>query len=177
MNHLPPAAAPQAQARAARIRPSHLPLASLLVLLALAACGGGDALAPDAQANVADGRERASAAFVVPLVDDAGQPMPTVPAAEPSDPGARALFARHATAAQAALLAFAMPAGHVPVVVQGSGHAAELEAAQVGEGMAAALNLGADAPVLVTGDDARAVARVADRLVAEGHRLVWAVTR
>lgn len=147
-------------------------LSTPVLLLALAACGGGPG------GTAAEGLLASTTPMVVaPLLDDEGRAATPAPQALPADPLARALRARHALESQARALEAALPAGHVPVVVNGQGVDAEDMAIVLGHGMQAALDLDAQAPVLVRGTDARAVARVADRLVALGHAQVWAVAR
>ena len=62
----------------------------------------------------------------------------------------------------------------MPVVVEGAG--AEDQAIAIAQAVQAGADLGDEAPVLVYGTDACAVARTADRMVALGHQRVWAVT-
>lgn len=147
--------------------PALLAFAAFTALAGLSACGGGADAEADTQATGA-------ARLWAPLQDDEGGAMPTDPSALPADPAARALSARHATAEQAAALESARPGGVVPVVVDGAG--AEDQAIAIAQAVQAAADLGDDAPVLVYGTDARAVARTADRMVALGHQRVWAVT-
>jgi hypothetical protein len=135
-------------------------------VLALAGCGGE----PGVQADD-DLRVHAAAT----LLDDEGQPMPTDPAAWPTDPAQRAQWARHASAAQAAALQAARPGAVLEVVVR-------IESEGEGEGPAApdavvetGLALTKDVPVLVRGGDALRVAMAADRIAALGYTQVWAV--
>jgi hypothetical protein len=141
-------------------------VATLAMLAALPGCGGGSEAGVAGSAGVA----RAWA----PLLDDEGGTMPTDPSALPADPAARALAARHASAEQAAALDAALPGGVLPVEVDAPG--SEDQAIAIAQAVQASLDLRGDAPVLVRGADARAVARTADQLVALGHSRVWAVT-
>jgi hypothetical protein len=166
---------------AARLQPRRLPLQWLPVLLALAGCGGTvDPVSPGADPVRSAARADAAvvtvvSGFAAPLLDDDGHPMPPDPAALPADPAALTRSgARHASAAQAAALAVALPGGVLTVTVDGAGVEAEDQAVAAGHEAQLAHERGHEAPVLVVGADARAVARVADRL-APSHAQVWAV--
>lgn len=148
--------------------PALVAFAAFTALAGLSACGGGADAEADTQTTAAAAR------LWAPLLDDEGGAMPTDPSALPADPAARALSARHATPEQAAALESARPGGVVPVVVEGA--EAEDQAIAIAQAVQAGADLGDDAPVLVYGTDARAVARTADRMLALGHQRVWAVT-
>lgn len=149
------------------------PALALLAVL-LAACGGD----PDADAGAdADSVVEARA---LPLLDDEGQLMPSLSAAEPRDPGARTRERRYAGAPQARALEAALGHDMISLRVERLGdddtRSVEL-AVMTAYALQAAHDVHSSAPVLVHGDDLRLAARVADRLAANGFRQVVLVTR
>jgi hypothetical protein len=143
-------------------------LSSLVVALALSACGGGASEEPSAA--------RADAADSVPtLLDDEGQPMPS--SVRPADAGAWTTNARYATPRQAQLLAGSLGDSLLQVSTECCGEDAVDRAA----GIVWAVQAAADVPdsqlrVLVRGSDERLAAATVNRLLQGGLREVWLVT-
>lgn len=141
---------------------------SLALAAALAACGGGQG-----SDTASTDREPPTSA----LVDDDGQPMPSVATALPADPGVRTRQGRYASARQAADYERALGDGVLRVDVGCCGAVAVEQAVDLAHGMQAAQDLPDSAPVLVRGSDLRLAALAADRMAAAGHGTVWLVTR
>lgn len=165
----PKASPPACQRRAMR--------AALLGSVAiLAACGGADdAGAPAVRPAVASDEPPTAIVFTGTLLSDDGSVMPSEPAAEPTDPGARTRAGRYATAAQAAQLTQALQHRLVPVWVGCCSTLAVDEAVLIARGVQAAAHLPSDAPFLVQGPDARLNAATAERLAEGGATRVWVV--
>lgn len=150
-------------------------LASTALLALLAACGGAEP-----PASEADGRATIASAATSPiptLLADDGSAMPSMPQAVPRDAGARTRAGRYASPAQAEQLERAMAASLVRVTLRGSGLAAVEEGAGLVYGLLAAMNLPDSAPVLIEGADLRAAAALVDRLAANGVTNTWLVTQ
>lgn len=143
-------------------------LSTLALAAALAGCGGGD----EPVAALAHERRIAAA----PLLDDAGEPQPSDPAAVPAEAAARTQAGRYASTLQADALETALRGGVIRVELDGDGEAAADLALTTAYGLQAAQDLPDSAPVLVRGGDLAQAARVADRLTARGYPNVWLVT-
>lgn len=153
-----------------RHNPTMLTLTLTLALAgALAACGGGN---QEVDTTSTD-REPPTTA----LVDDDGQPMPSVASALPADPAARTRAGRYASARQAAEFERALGDGVLRVQVDCCGAVALEQAIGIAHGQQAAQDLPDSAPVLVRGADLRLAALAADRLAEAGHANVWLVTQ
>lgn len=155
---------------------------------ALVACGGHEADTPvpattphatEAAATVAvDGLPARVGLGVMtltpPLLDDAGEPMPSDPRAQPADAAAWTVAGRYATARQARHM-LAVRDDAMPVNVRCCGIEAADEAVGIAFGMQAS-GIANDTPVLVAGDELRLAASVANRLTRGGMTRVWLVT-
>jgi len=149
------------------------PLAAAVVLQA---CGGGDSARPLSAAEAPLAERRSAFESISPLLDENGNPMPSVPDAEPDDPGAQTRSRRYATAAQAEQLLHVMGARAVRIDAGCCGADAVDVAVHVVRGVRAIEDLDADAPVMVHGTDQRLAATLANRLDEEGMKRVWLVT-
>jgi len=148
--------------------------AALAALLMIAACSSGVDEAPAAGSPQA----AAAPATAWPLLDDDGQVMPSDPAAELADPGARTRAGRYATSAQADQMETALAGGVISTRVDSTadGAGAVDLAVLAAYGMQAAYNLDQHAPVLVRGADLRLASVVANRLHENGYTRVFMVT-
>lgn len=155
-------------------RPARPMAAVLAALLALAACGGG----PGGEPGIDDARMAAAAPVIAPLLDDEGRVMPSDPAAEPADPGARTRAGRYATPAQAEQLERTMDGAAISTGVDSGGDepAAAKRALLSAQALQTARALDHDAPVLVRSANLRLAAVVADQLEARGYTRVFLVT-
>jgi hypothetical protein len=151
-----------------------LPLLACAVLLH--ACGGGDTTLPRSTAEAAPA-ERRSVMAAPPLLDNDSQAMPSAPAAEPADPGARTRQGLYATNAQAEQALDVFGNGAVRVEVSCCGADAVQLAIDVVQAVRSLHQLEADAPVFVYGRDLRLAAAAVNRLGDEGFKKVWLVTR
>lgn len=173
----------------------------LLAAVMLAACGGGDEAHPTAARPVnprvdaalgdpaavsraaaataarAEQRHPVDSDPVPPLLDDQGTVMPSDPRLVPADAGARTRSGRYASTAQAQTLERTLGGRVVWLEVRCCGADEADTAVGLAQGLQAAHDLPADAPVFVRGADARLVATVANRLGEAGHGRVWVVRR
>lgn len=143
--------------------------ATIALVAALAACGGGDADEARAGALAAE--------VIAPLIADDGTPMPADPRAVPVDAGAWTSAQRYATREQAAQLTAARPGDVLEVAVGCCGAEAADLAVWTAYALRAAHDWPRDVPTFVRGDDLRLAASVAERLATDGMTRVWLVTR
>lgn len=136
----------------------------------LVACGG-----IDDDAHLALARQRTGPLPAL-IADDGSLPPPAADAV-PADPGARTRSGHYAVRAQAQALEFERRGDVVWFDAACCGSDAIDSARGVVDGLRLAAWVSPDAPVLVTGDDLRLAAFMADRLEEEGERRVFLVTR
>ncbi len=120
-------------------------------------------------------RVRARQAMV--SISPFGAVAPAPPEAVPVDPGARSRAGLYATRAQADVIARELDGDVAWVTVTCCDDTALDLARGLVYGQMAAQDLPGDAPVFVSGDDARAAARLADLLSDEGLTRVYLVSR
>ena len=147
-----------------------LAAAALATGALLAACGGGDPPAPSPAPLLFDG-----ASILSPLYADDGSVMPSVPQAEPADPGARVKNGRYALRAQAEALDAALPGRVVWVDVDCCAALSVDHAVALAEVLQLTLGLAPDAPVFVSGHDQRLAARAVDAIHDAAMTQVWLV--
>jgi hypothetical protein len=109
------------------------------------------------------------------LIASDGRINPSMPQAQPKDPGARTRSAHYALEAQARQLE-SDHLGEVTRLYLSPGDAVQM-AVGVAHGIRAAMNLRADAPIVVSGGDLRQAAAVVNELELEGATHVFLVTR
>lgn len=149
----------------------------LLTAALVAGCGGGTP-EPEARTSQAAAVSPLLAYDPIPpLLSDDGGVLPSAAAAAPADPGAATRALRYATAAQAGQVLAALADRSLLVDAPCCGPQAAESAAAAALALHRARGLDADAPVFVSGADARQAAAVADRLGELGLARVWTVTR
>lgn len=156
---------------------STIPLTLVAGLLALAACSGGQS--DELAAGLAAAPKTVLSQRMTttpPLLDDQGQPTPSMPSAVPKDSGAHTRGGHYATALQAQALEAALGERALRVNVECCGIEAADLAVMVAWGLQAAHDLDLHAPVLVRGADQRLAASVVNRMNEAGHTHVWLVT-
>jgi hypothetical protein len=136
----------------------------------LAACGGGDPPAPGPAPLLFDG-----VSIITPLYADDGSVMPSMPQAEPADPGARVKNGRYALRAQAEALDAALPGRVVWVDVDCCAALSVDHAVALAAVLQLTLGLAKDAPVFVSGRDQRLAARAVDAIHDAAMTQVWLV--
>lgn len=142
----------------------------LLMVLALAACGGGG----EDMAAAFGGRTQA--ATVRPLIGDDGSVLAAEPSSVPADHGARTRKGLYAQREQALQLERQLRGDVIWVPVECCGAEGADLAIQVAYGVQAAHDLSSSAPVFVSGADLRQAASVANRLADGGMSRVFLVT-
>lgn len=136
----------------------------------LAACGGGDPPTPSPPPLLFDG-----VSIITPLYADDGSLMPSIPQAEPADPGARVKNGRYALRAQAEALDAARPGRVVWVDIDCCAAMSVDHAVALAEVLQLTLGLAPDAPVFVGGRDQRLAARAVDAIHDAAMTQVWLV--
>lgn len=150
---------------------SPTPLAwALAAGVLLASCGGGDAPAPGPAPLLFDG-----VSIITPLYADDGSVMPSMPQAEPADPGARVKNGRYALRAQAEALDATRPGRVVWVDIDCCAAMSVDHAVALAEVLQLTLGLTPDAPVFVSGRDQRLAARAVDAIHDAAMTQVWLV--
>jgi hypothetical protein len=142
--------------------------------LAVCACDGGGQ-GTEFETEAISAPLALYAAPVAPLLADDGSVMPSVPNAEPTDPGAATRSGRYALRRQAEMLTLALPGGVLWIDVS----CCQADAAENADATRQALQDSAlpdGTPVFVTGADARLAAAVANLLDDAGLR-AFLVTR